>query len=136
MGESCSHVGALLFKIEATVCLGCTKEAACSDVVKQISVPKIKDIIFYKNSTLLKKNPPAQRFMAATASQMECFLGMLNQIPDRSKPVGLSLFADYSESFHHKAQVPQTPKIPPSLREFYNPKLPEEQIENHVKSVH
>ena len=29
-----------------------------------------------------------------------------------------------------------TPKIPPSLREFYNPKLSEEQIENQVKSVH
>ena len=49
---------------------------------------------------------------------------------------GLSLFADYSESFHHKAQVPQTPKIRPSVREFYNPKLSEEQIENQVKSVH
>ena len=49
---------------------------------------------------------------------------------------GLSLFADYSESFHHKAQVPQTPKITPSLRKFYNPKLSEEQIENQVKSVH
>ena len=49
---------------------------------------------------------------------------------------GLSLFADYSESFHHKAQVPQTPKITPSLRKFYNPKLSEEQMENQVKSVH
>ena len=45
-------------------------------------------------------------------------------------------FADYSGSFHHKAQVPQTPKILPSLREFCNPKLSEEQIGNQVKSVH
>ena len=61
---------------------------------------------------------------------------MLNQILDSSEPVELSLFADYSESFHHKAQVSQTPKIPPSLREFYNPKLSEEQLENQLKSVH
>ena len=84
----------------------------------------------------MKKNRPAKRFMLVTASQQNCLLGMLNQIPDGSKPVGLSLFADYSESFHHKAQVPQTPKIRPSVREFYNPKLSEEQIENQVKSVH
>ena len=45
---------------------------------------------------------------------------MLHQISDRSKPVGLSLLA----------------KIPPSLRQFYNPKLSEEQKENQVKSVH
>ena len=41
--------------------------------------------------------------MPATASQQKCLLGMLNQIPDRSKPVGLTLFADYSESSHQKA---------------------------------
>ena len=80
----------------------------------------------------MKKNPPAKRFIPVTASQQNCLLGKLNQIPDRSKPVGLSLFADYSESFHHKAQVPQTPNIPPSLREFYNPKLSVEQKENQV----
>ena len=144
MEESCSHVDALLFKTEAAVHLEYTKEAACTDVlckwdndfVKKISGTKIKDIKFYKNSTDLKKNPPAKRFMPATASQQKCLLGMLNEIPGRSKPVGLGLFADYSESFHHKAQVSQTPKIRPFLREFYNPKLSEEQIENQVKSVH
>ena len=84
----------------------------------------------------MKENPPAKRFMPATASQQKCLLGMLNQILDSSKPVGLSLFADYSESFHHKAQVSQTPQIPPSLREFHSPILSEEQIENQLKSVH
>ena len=84
----------------------------------------------------MKKNPPAKRFMAGRASQQNRLLGMLNQIPDRSKPVGLSSFADYSASFHHKAQVPRTPNISPSLTEFYNPKLSEEQKENQVKSAH
>ena len=144
MGESCLHVAELFFKIEAAVCLGYTKEAACTDAlckwnndfVRKISHTKIKDIKFYENSTELKENPPAKRFMPATASQQKCLLGMLNQILDSSKPVGLSLFADYSESFHHKAQVSQTPKIPPSLREFHSPQLLEEQIENQLKSVH
>ena len=138
------QVGGIMFtcwcivvEIETSVRLGYTKEAACADVlckwnndfVKKISDTKIKDIKVYKNSTELKKNPPAKRFMPTTASQQKSLLGMLNQIPDRSKPVWLSLFADYTESFHHKAQVPQTPKIPPCLREFYNPTLSEEQIE-------
>ena len=73
--------------------------------------------------------------MPVTASQQNCLLGILNQIPDGSQPVGLSLFADYSESFHHKAQVPQTPNIPPSLREFYNQKLSLEQKENQVNQL-
>ena len=119
-------------------------EAACTDVlckwnsdfVRKISGSEMKHVKFYKNSTESKKNPPAKRFMPATTSQQKCLLGMLNQIPERSKPVGLSLFVDYSASFHHEAQVLQTPKIPPSLREFYNPNLSEEQIENQVKSVH
>ena len=144
LGKSCSHVGALLFEIEVVVHLGYTKEAACTNVlckwnndfVRKISGTKIKDIKFYKNSTELKKNPPAKTFIPATASQQKFLLGILNQIPDRSKPVGLSLFADYSESFHHKAQLPQTSKIPSCLREFYDPKLSEEQIENQVKSEH
>ena len=84
----------------------------------------------------MNKNPPPKRFITATIPQQKCSLGMLNQIPYRSKPVGLSLFADYSESFHHKVQVPKTPNIPPSLREFYNPKLSVEQKENQVKSIH
>ena len=58
--------------------------------------------------------------MLSTASKQKLLLGMLNQISDRSKPVRLSLLA----------------KIPPSLRQFYNPKLSEEQKENQVKSVH
>ena len=113
MEESCSHVGALLFKIEAAVRLGYTKEAACTNVlckwnndfVRKISGTKIKDIKFYRNSTESKKNPPAKIFMPETAPQQKCLLGMLNQILDRSKLVGLSLFADYSESFHHRAQT-------------------------------
>ena len=79
LGNHVSHVGALLFEIEAAVCLRYTQEAACTyvlrkwsnDFFKKISGTKIKDIKFYKNSTELKKNPPAKRFMLATASQQK-----------------------------------------------------------------
>ena len=75
-----------MFKIEIAVCLGYTKEAACTDVlckwnsdfVRKISCTKIKDIKLYKSSSELKKNPPAKRFMPATASQQKCLLGILN----------------------------------------------------------
>ena len=75
MGESCLHVAALFFKIEAAACLEYTKEAACTDALckwnkdfVRISGTKIKDIKFYENTTELKENPPAKRFMPATAS--------------------------------------------------------------------
>ena len=85
-------------------------EAACTDVlckwnsdfVRKISGSEMKHVKFYKNSTELKKNPPAKRFMPATTSQQKCLLGMLNQIPERSKPVGLSLFV-----VHHFTTKPK-----------------------------
>ena len=61
LGESCSHIGALLFKIEAAVRLGYTATAACTseacqwnvDFVKSIPGVKIKNAVFYKSG----KNP-------------------------------------------------------------------------------
>ena len=62
MGESCSHIGAILFKIEAAVRLGYNKQAstdvACkwnNDIVKTIEEKEKGDIIFYKTKTCKKK---------------------------------------------------------------------------------
>ena len=72
--------------------MGCSKEAACigvlckwkNDFVKKYLVPKKKTKL-YKDSTEMKKNSPAKRFMPATTSKQKSFPSMLNQIPDRSK---------------------------------------------------
>ena len=57
MGESCSHVGALLFKVEAAVRLGYTSVACTSqpckwnnDFVNKIQGEMIKNIQFYKKN--------------------------------------------------------------------------------------
>ena len=60
----------------------------------------------------------------------------MNQILYRSKPVGVSLFAGYIESFHCKAQETTESKNTTIPKRVLQPKLSEEQIENRVKSVH
>ena len=62
--------------------------------------------------------------------------GILNQILYRSKPVGVSLFAGYIESFHYKVQETTDSKNTTIPKRVLQPKLSEEQIENQVKSVH
>lgn len=61
LGESCSHVAALLFKVEAFARLGLTKQA-CTDVackwnddfVKKVTPDPISKIKFYKDSCVQK----------------------------------------------------------------------------------
>ena len=60
----------------------------------------------------------------------------MNQILYRSKPVGVSLFAGYIESFHYKVQETTDSKNTTIPKRVLQPKLSEEQIENQVKSVH
>ena len=62
LGKSCSHIGAILFKIEAVVRLGYNKHASTdvpcrwnNDFVKKIE-GKEKKIIFYKTKTCKKKS--------------------------------------------------------------------------------
>ena len=64
LGESCSHIGAILYKIEASVRLGYTKQAGTdipckwnNDFVKRVEGTGIKDIMFYKQT----KSIPVKR---------------------------------------------------------------------------
>ena len=50
--------------------------------------------------------------------------------------MGLSLFHEYSENFHHKAAVPTKPKIPKCLREYFKPGLEQEAITEIVNSIY
>ena len=71
LGESCSHIGALLFKLEATVRTGFTKTActvvACAwnqDFVKKIKSDKIANIKIYSQKAIdnSKKREPKTVF--------------------------------------------------------------------------
>ena len=100
IGKSCSHIGALLFKIEAAVRLGYTATAACTskpctwndDFVSDIAGVKIKDVIFYKG-----KQNSATSIYGSTGltnqSQTE-LLERLRSLPQKDKPVILSKFAE------------------------------------------
>ena len=138
LDESCSHKGAILFKIEAAVRLGCNKQAytdvACkwnNDFVKKIEGKEIGDIIFYKTKTCRKK-PVLD--VSESEQEHRLFLQKLKQIPVKRLPVALSLFKDYSEPFVFTKPVPSNPKIPNCLREFYKPNISKEEIlENKQK---
>ena len=98
LGESCSHIGAILFKKEVVVHLGYNKQA-CADVsckwnkdfVKKIEGKEIGDIIFYKTKAC-KQNPVLD--ISESERQQCLFLQKLTQIPVKKLLVGLCLIMD------------------------------------------
>ena len=144
LGESCSHVGAILFKIEAAVRLGYTKQAACTDVackwnddfVKNITGKKISEIMFYKKAKI--STPVRRTFSEATKLEQNQFLKGLNELPNSKKPIALSLFGHESSSFHEKKLITPRVAIPKSLREYYRSTFTETEIEEeiaHLKGI-
>ena len=136
LGESCSHIGALLFKVEMAVRLGYT-QIACTDkpcawnndFTKKIEGERIKDIQFYKKQTVVDSKKA--KFSDATEQEQDKLLKNLFKL--KEQPVALSLYSKYSEHFHHKAAVPQRAKIPKSLREYYSPD--ENKTEDQIKQI-
>lgn len=129
MGESCSHIGALLFKVEAAVRLGYTAKDACTsepckwnnDFVTKIPGAKIKDISFQKVGK--KQATNSKNSTGLTEQSRTELLRKLSVLPHNNQPVILSTFAEFSGPFHHKASVPSIPKLPIPLREFYSSTL-------------
>ena len=139
LGESCSHIGAILFKIEAAICLGYNKQAyidvVCkwnNDFVKKIEGKEIGDIIFYKTKTC-KQKPVLD--VSGSERQQRLFLQRLTQIPVKKLPVPSSLFKDYSEPFVFRKPVPSNTKIPNYLREFYKPNISKEEILENIQKI-
>ncbi|KAL3865828.1 hypothetical protein ACJMK2_043178 [Sinanodonta woodiana] len=130
LGETCFHIGALLFKIEAAVQLGYTS-STCTDrpcewngcFVKNVEPKKIADIIFYKTAAKekLKNSKRKMRKMIepATTEEQKRFLQSLAVL--KKKPcVGLSAFKEYSGLFVSHGPGPTSTKLPPSFRSFYS----------------
>ncbi|KAL3847209.1 hypothetical protein ACJMK2_018131 [Sinanodonta woodiana] len=126
LGETCSHIGALLFKIEAAVRLGYTS-STCTDrpcewnacFVKNVEPKKIADIIFYKTAAKEKlKNSKRKMTEPATTEEQKRFLQSLAGL---KKPcVGLSSFKEYSGLFVSHGPGSTSTKLPPSFRSFYS----------------
>lgn len=134
LAESCSHIAAVLFKIEAAVRIGYTTKACTDepckwnqDFVKKIGPDPIAKIEFYSENKVeaarKRKKKNKHKFEPATAEEKTTFLNALKKVS--SKPVVLSCFDEYCEDFHWKKKPRKDPRIPPSLRTLYR--------EEHVK---
>ena len=136
LGEACSHVGGLLFKLEMAIRLGirdraCTGEACRWNQVNWNGVPaaRLSQIMLYSDEAKSKltkgvrrRAPPAQ----PTEQQKQSFL--LNLLRCNSDlPVGLSLFNCAAINFVIKREAPGANKLPPCLGEWQN-KAPDDPI--------
>ena len=125
LGEACSHIGALMFKVEAAVRLGYTTSACTdqpciwnNDFVKSVEGEPLRDIQFYRKKELNKRH--AYQFADASEQEKGTLLDQLSSLEPQEQPVCLSLFAGNSSIFHFKENLPAEPRIPRPLREFFS----------------
>ena len=128
LGESCSHIASLLFKVEAAVRNGYTKVACTSEpckwnqcFVKKIQPSTISRISFYKDEVKdrLKKCMKKRKCYApSTESQKSQFVKDLAD-SGTSKPVGLSLFKETYTLFSFKESEP-VKRLPMSMKSLFS----------------
>jgi len=128
LGETCSHVGALLFKIEAAVRLGYTT-SACTDVpcvwnacfVKDVEAAPISEIKFYKDGPKekLKSSVKKRKTLPVIASEerRKDFLVALSTVSENI--VGLSAFKEFGHKFMKLGPTPPVSLMPQPLRDLY-----------------
>ena len=153
MGETCSHVAAILYKIEAAVRHGMTGKAAPTDqpclwnqnFTKNISGALVAEIDIYtdKAKAKLKTNTEPSAAIALPLEHFESFLNELNEVAP--KTVCLSLFADHQKNFIHVSKPKpgtRVMKLPASFRSFFsetNSSLDSEQYKvlknNTIKAI-
>lgn len=107
LSEVCSHIGALLFKIEAAVRLGYTKkthpERPCqwnAEFIDEVKPAPVKNILFDKNSCIKKamKGKIKTQFTKSTEEEQHTQLQSLYAC--QPKPVVLSTFRQYADKFY------------------------------------
>ncbi|CAC5368836.1 unnamed protein product [Mytilus coruscus] len=129
LSESCSHIGALLFKIEAAVKLGYTKTACTeepckwnADFVKKVVPATISKINFYKAARVKKaketKRRKVKKFAASSIDQQQELLSALYSCSTR--PVALSTFDGVSDKFFWTRPAPTIAKMPLPLNSLYS----------------
>ena len=109
LGESCSHVAVLLFKVEAAIRLGYTRrgctELPCywnNDFVKKVKPAPVHCIQFYKKSANKKlcQQSKQNRYGAPRISTDKEEIKLLDSVASCSrKPVCLSLFKEQYQPF-------------------------------------
>ncbi|XP_045180321.2 uncharacterized protein LOC123539668 [Mercenaria mercenaria] len=128
LAESCSHIAAVLFKVEAAVRLGYTKTACTDelckwnqDFVKKVTPEPISKINFFTEKAINKaKHRNKKRkiiHQQATEEEKQNFLSSLKNL--KNKPVVLSCFSGYSDDFHWSKKPKRDPKLPLPLTSLY-----------------
>lgn len=91
------------------------------DFVKKVNPAPISNIQFFKDAgierTRKRKRDDTKTFPKATESEKHSFLGAISKC--KTKPIVLSTFYGYSESFHWKKNPVKSPQLPLSLRTLY-----------------
>ena len=125
MGETCSHVAATLFKIEAAVRYGLTVQT-CTDVPCQwnrnftssVQPSPITDIKFYSESALKKVGVKRKRDINAQP-KINDLLDLLKE-RNLTQTVGLSLFEEHQAPFVVHVSPKKISKLPKNLSLLYN----------------
>ncbi|XP_063963770.1 uncharacterized protein LOC129270480 [Lytechinus pictus] len=131
LGESCSHIAALLFKMEAAVRMGYTSTACTEDLCKwnscfvdNIQPCPVASIEFYSEGAKERHRTPHKRKRKesgpATPEEQSTLLGMLAGCTEPTKVIGLSAFSQYAPNFIPSATAPENPSLPPTLRKLYD----------------
>ncbi|XP_065649892.1 uncharacterized protein LOC136078307 [Hydra vulgaris] len=125
LGETCSHVAAILFKIEAAVRLGIISKT-CTDVpcqwnqifTRDVKPAPITGINFYSDKAKCKLQLRMREpVVAALAEDQNHFLKSLEQ--SNPKIAVLSLFKGFQTPFLNSNVNQLTLKLPQTLRSFY-----------------
>lgn len=132
LGETCSHVGALLFKIEAAVRFGHTS-AACTDLPckwnatfkKNVQAAEISSIKFYKDAAhqkcLRSKQGHSNKARSPSSPHQEkAFISGLDSI--LKSAVGLTSFGDYRKKSNRNPNPSNQVLFPQPLRHVFQEK--------------
>ncbi|KAJ8300881.1 hypothetical protein KUTeg_022400 [Tegillarca granosa] len=123
LGETCSHVAALLFKIEAAVRLGfstssCTSVACCwnATYTKKVSAARVRGIEFFKENYGEKSAKKPKIVPTISQSELETFLVGLKSVCPKS--VLLSAYENHCDTFIDKLDD-VVDSFPVDLRSYY-----------------
>ena len=132
LGQSCSHIGALLFKLEATVRAGFTKKA-CTDVActwnqdffKKIKPDEIVNIKIYSEKAIdnSKKSEPKTISFSGTNAKpknenIDLFLSRLSTL--ECKLVILHSYSKHCDTFIPKFKPPERARLANMIRSYYS----------------
>lgn len=144
LGETCSHVAAMLYKIEAEVRKGLTHVAPTDmpckwnqNFTENVTPARVCNIKFYSEESNVKfsKKKKEKKIPHLSDDQKKQF--MTNIESTGKKCVALSLFGEFTYQFVTPPSTPQA-KLPPPLYNFYdvaNKELSNEQLEQKCTQI-